>query len=251
MRDIVPQLSEALQDTPCSPSPLLQDYIRMQVEYKAEVLASVPTNTVPVHPARFVVEATKNLPADTILVRDGGSTSIFGWTYSQYQPRDLVWNQNTGHLGTGLPYALGAQIAAPERPVLLITGDSSFMFHISELETAVRKNLPVITVIACDYAWGLEVGVWRKQIGPDSPETEAHWGDSVRFDKIAQGFGAYGEYVEHEEEIGPAIARALASGKPAVIQVPIDPVANAMDAPNYEEFKSWYTDFKAGYGADA
>ena len=163
-----------------------------------------------------------------------------------------MWNQNTGHLGTGLPYAIGAAIAeGGERPVVLITGDSSFMFHISELETAVRKNLPIVTVIGCDYAWGLEVGVWRKQIGSDSPETEAHWGNWVRFDQIAQGFGAYGEFVEREEDIGPAIARGLASGKPAVIQVPINAEANAMDAPNYEEFKSWYTDFKAGYGAEA
>jgi thiamine pyrophosphate-dependent acetolactate synthase large subunit-like protein len=251
LRDSVPQLVEALKGEPRSPSPEFEAWITMQKEFKAEVLASAPSGTVPVHPARFIVEATRNLPNDTVLVRDGGSTSIFGWTYSQYQPRDLVWNQNTGHLGTGLPYAVGAQIAAPDRPVVLITGDSSFMFHISELETAVRKNLPIVTIIACDYAWGLEVGVWRKQIGPDSPETEAHWGKDVRFDKIAEGFGAYGEYVEREEDIAAAIDRALASGKPAVIQVPVDPVANAMDAPNYEEFKSWYTDFKAGYGADA
>ncbi|MCZ6874644.1 MAG: thiamine pyrophosphate-binding protein [bacterium] len=250
LRDVVPQLSAALKDTPRSPSPQLDGWIKMQKEFKAEVLESAPSGMVPVHPARFVVEATRDLPRDTVLVRDGGSTSIFGWTFSQYQPRDLVWNQNTGHLGTGLPYAIGAQIAVGDRPVVLITGDSSFLFHISELETAVRKNLPVITIVGCDYAWGLEVGVWRKQVGPDSPETEAHWGSGVRFDKIAEGFGAYGEYVEREEDIGSAIERALASGKPAVIQVPIDPVANAMDAPNYEEFKSWYTDFAAGYGAD-
>ena len=122
---------------------------------------------------------------------------------------------------------------------MLLTGDSSFLFHISELETAVRKNLPVICVVSCDYAWGLEVGVYRRMMGPQSPETEAHWGKQVRFDKIAEGFGAHGEYVERAEEIGPAIARALASGKPAVIQVPIDANANATESPNYEEYSSW------------
>ncbi|HTH26910.1 MAG TPA: thiamine pyrophosphate-binding protein [Sphingobium sp.] len=252
LRDIVPQLIEALKDTPRQPSPELAGWVQMQKDYKAEVLASTPSGMVPVHTARFIVEATKDLPKDTILARDGGAVSIFGWTYSQYQPNDLVWNQNTGHLGTGLPYAIGAAIATEgKRPVVLVTGDSSFMFHIAELETAVRKKLPVITVIGCDYAWGLEVGVWKKQVGPDSPETEAHWGNWVRFDKIAEGFGAYGEYVEREEDIGPAIKRALASGKPAVIQVPIDGYVNAMESPNYEEFKSWYTDFKEGYGDDA
>lgn len=251
LRAIVPQLIAALKNTPRQPSPDLNNWVQMQREFKSEVRESTPSGAIPVHTARFIVEATKNLPKDTILVRDGGAVSIFGWTYSQYNPRDLVWNQNTGHLGTGLPYAIGASIAAEnKRPVVLITGDSSFMFHIAELETAVRKGCPVVVVVGCDYAWGLEVGCWKKQVGPQSPETEAHWGKWVRFDQIAKGFGADAEYVEREEEIGPAVQRAIASGKPTVIHVPIDEYVNAMEAPNYDEFKSWYTDFKEGYGED-
>jgi len=122
---------------------------------------------------------------------------------------------------------------------MLLSGDSAFMFHISELETAVRKKLPVICVVSADYAWGLEVGVYRRTLGPNSPETEARWSEGVRFDQIAKGFGAYGEYVEREEDIAPAIARALASGKPAVIQVPVDKDVNATESPNYEEYASW------------
>ncbi len=252
LRDIVPQLTNALKDTPRAATPGLARLVEVQKTFKAEVLASVPSGAAPVHTARFIVEATRDLPKDTILARDGGAVSIFGWTFSQYMPRDLVWNQNTGHLGTGLPYAIGAAIATEgKRPVVLVTGDSSFMFHIAELEAAVRKKLPIIAIVGCDYAWGLEVGCWKKQVGPQSPETEAHWGKWVRFDEIAKGFGAHGEYVEREEDIVPAIKRALASGKPAVIQVPIDEYVNAMDSPNYDEFKSWYTDFKEGYGEDA
>ncbi|HEX7856325.1 MAG TPA: thiamine pyrophosphate-binding protein [Sphingobium sp.] len=251
LRDIVPQLVEGLKATPRSRSAEFEGWIELQARFKAETLASVPVGMTPVHPARFVVEATAKLPKETILVRDGGSTAIFGWTFSQFQASDIVWNQNTGHLGTGLPYAIGAAIATEgKRPVVLITGDSSFLFHIAEIETAVRKGLPLVTVVACDYAWGLEVGCWRKQVGPQSPETEAHWGKWVRFDKAAEAFGAIGEYVEREEDIWPAVERAIASGKPAVIHVPVDADVNAMDAPNYDEFKSWYTDFKAGYGSD-
>lgn len=252
IRDVVPQLIEALAATPRTPSAEFTQWKTLQQQWKAELLASVPSGSRPVHPARFIVEATKAIPGDAIYAADGGSVTIFGWTYSQYQPRDLVWNQNTGHLGTGLPYAVGAAIAADgKRPVVLVTGDSSFMFHIAELETAVRKKLPIVCVVGCDYSWGLEVGCWRKQVGPDSPETEAHWGDWVRFDQIARGFGAEGVLVEKEEDIAATVERAIGSGRTTVIQVPIDPDANAMDAPNYEEFKSWYTDFKAGYGADA
>lgn len=252
LRDIVPQLVDAIADTPRKPSAELEGWVQLQKDFKAKLRAQVPSGGEQIHPARFIYEATRSLPDNTIYAADGGSVTIFGWTYTQYAPSDLVWNQNTGHLGTGLPYAVGAAIATNgERPVVLVTGDSSLMFHIAELETAVRKNLPVVVVVGVDHAWGLEVGVWRKQVAADSPETEAHWGKSVRFDTIAKGFGAEGVYIEREEDIASAVEQAVASGKCTVIHVPIDPVANAMDAPNYEEFKSWYTDFKPGYGADA
>lgn len=250
IRDVVPQLLTALKETPRQASAEFEAWKQLEKEHKAAVLASVPSGQQPVHPARFIVEATKGLPDNTIYAADGGAVTVFGWTYTQFKPRDLVWNQNTGHLGTGLPYAIGAAIATDgQRPVVLITGDSSFLFHISELETAARKNLPIVCVVGCDYSWGLEVGVWQRLFGPDSPETEAHWSNGVRLDLVAQGFGCYGELVAGEDEIAPAIARALASGKPGVIQVPIDAQANATEAPNYEEFKSWYADYKAGYKA--
>lgn len=252
MRDVIPQLIEALGDFQRSGSTEFEGWKVEQKEWKAKLLDEVPTGGSPVHPARLIVEATRVIPDNAIYAADGGATTIYGWTYTQYKPEDLVWNQNTGHLGTGLPYAIGAALATDgKRPVVFITGDSSFLFSLNELETAVRKKLPIVTVVACDYAWGLEVGVWKKQIGPDSPETEGHWGNWVRFDKIAEGFGAQGYYVENEADIAPTVEKAIASGKTTVIQVPVEPYANAMEAPNYEEFKSWYTDFKAGYGADA
>lgn len=242
LRDVVPQLVAALRDTPRTPSAAVAALVKMHADHKAQLVASVPGSSVPVHPARFVLEATRAIPSDAVFVRDGGAVSIFTWTFTQRTPRDLIWNQNFGHLGTGLPYAIGAQLAVgPDRRVVLMTGDSSLLFHISELETAVRKGLPIICIVGCDYAWGLEVGVYRRMLGADSPETEAHW-SQVRFDRIAEGFGAHGEYVERAEDIGPAITRALASGKPAVVQVPIDGVANATEVPGHEEFKSWYAD---------
>jgi acetolactate synthase-1/2/3 large subunit len=244
LRDVVPQLVEALKNESRARPPEVESWIRMHAGYKAKYLASAPSDNTPVHPARFMVEATSAIPKDAVFVRDGGATSIFTWTYSQLTPRDSVWNQNFGHLGTGLPYAIGAQIAVGDsRRVVLVSGDSAFLFHTSELETAVRKNLPVICIVACDYAWGLEVRGYRGMLGPNFPETEAHWGKQLRLDKIAEGYGAHGEYVERAEDIAPAIARALASGKPAVIQVPVDGVANARDVPGHEEYSTWYTDF--------
>ena len=240
LRDVVPQLVDALGPTVRTATPQLQTWVDAQARHRASIADKAPKGCVPVHTARLVVEATSAFPENGIMVRDGGAITIFTWTYSQARPRDVMWNQNLGHLGTGLPYAIGAALASDrQRPVMLLTGDSSFMFHISELETAVRKKLPVICVVSCDYAWGLEVGVYRRTLGPQSPETEAHWSDGVRLDLVAKGFGAHGEYVERDEDIRPAIARALASGKPAVIQVPVDKDINATESPNYEEYASW------------
>ena len=177
------------------------------------------------------------------MVRDGGATVIFQWTYSQAKPRDVIWNQNFGHLGTGLPYAVGASVAdGGKRPVMLLTSDSAFLFHIAELETAARQKLPLVCVVGVDHQWGLEVGVYKRTFAQPSPQPGVHWSKDVRLDKIAEGFGCHGEYVEKEDEIGPAIKRAYASGKTAVVHVCIDPKANSEEMPKYDEFRTWYAE---------
>jgi acetolactate synthase I/II/III large subunit len=243
LRAVVPQLVAALKDSPRTPTPELAQWIADDAAQLAELAETAPSGQTPVHPARLIVEATKDFPADGIMVRDGGATTIFGWTYSQAKPHDVMWNQNFGHLGTGLPYAVGAGVAdGGKRPMMLITGDSSFQFHIAELETAARLKLPLVCVVAVDYAWGLEVGVYKRTFGHDSRETGVHWSTDTRFDKVAEGFGCYGEYVERDADIAPAIKRAFASGKTGVIHVAIDPKANSEEMPSYDEFRTWYAE---------
>lgn len=246
LRDVVPQLVEALKDEPRQAQPELQQWIDAHAEHKRATIASAPAaeEGKPIHTARFLVEATADLPKDIVLVRDGGCVNIFTWSFGQIAPQDALWSQNFGHLGSGIPHAIGAQLAVGDkRRVVLISGDSAFLFHTSELETAVRKNLPIICIVGSDFSWGLEVRAYRGSFGPDTPESESHWGTQVRLDKVAEGYGAHGEYVERAEDIRPAIQRALASGKPAVVQVVIDPIANARDTPGHGEYKDWYTDF--------
>jgi thiamine pyrophosphate-dependent acetolactate synthase large subunit-like protein len=169
-----------------------------QLDELLEEAASKPDgSTSKMHTSQFVTEATKAFPKDGILIRDGGATVIFQWTYSQAKPHDVIWNQNYGHIGTGLPYATGAMLAdqaatGKQRPGMLLTSDSSFLFHVGELEVAVRKNLPLVIVVGVDFQWGLEVGVYKRTFGHGTKETGVHWSDKVRFDKIAEGFGAAG-----------------------------------------------------------
>jgi thiamine pyrophosphate-dependent acetolactate synthase large subunit-like protein len=243
LRAVVPQLVDALEATPRTASPELAGWIKQDAAQLAELAETAPSGMSPVHPARLIVEATKVFPKDGIMVRDGGATTIFGWTYSQAKPHDVMWNQNFGHLGTGLPYAIGASVAeGGRRPLMLITGDSSFQFHIAELETAARLNLPLVCVVGVDYAWGLEVGVYKRTFGQGSLETGVHWSRNTRLDKVAEGFGCHGEYVERDEDIAPAIKRAYASGKPGVVHVAVDPKANSEEMPSYDEFRTWYAE---------
>jgi thiamine pyrophosphate-dependent acetolactate synthase large subunit-like protein len=247
LRAVVPQLVRALKDTPRAPHPNLNKYIqqdaRQLIELNEEAAGKEDGSNGPMNTARFIVEATKAFPQGGIMARDGGATVIFGWTYNQCKPQDVIWNQNFGHIGTGLPYAIGAMVADGKgRPGMLVTSDSSFMFHIAELETAARLKLPLVCVVGVDYQWGLEVGVYKRTFGQGSKETGTHWSKDVRLDKVAEGFGCYGEYVKLAKDIGPAIQRAYASGKVGVIHVDIDPKANSEEMPKYGEFRTWYAE---------
>lgn len=249
LRTVVPQLTAALKDGPRKPSADLQRWIEADKKQLADLAASAPNLNGRMHTARWVVEATKAFPQDGIMVRDGGATVIFTWTYSQAKPHDVIWNQNFGHLGTGLPYAIGASVAdGRKRPVLFMTSDSAFLFHIGELETVARLKLPMVIVVGVDNQWGLEVGVYKRTFGHGKTnEPGVHWSKDVRFDKIAEGLGCRGVYVEKAEELGPAIKEGFASGKPTVIHVPIDPVVNHggnenKDMPSYDEFRTWYAE---------
>ena len=240
LRSVLPQLAEALEKVgPLEPDPRLSGWRQQLVEMLTAVVSSAP-DTSPIHPGRMVVEATKVLPEDIVLVRDGGSTSLWSGLYCVRDVQDVLWTSKFGHLGAGLPYAIGAQLAVGRgRRVCLITGDSAFQFHISELETAVRKKLPIVVIVNSDAAWGMELPVFVGAFGPDR-DVEVKWGE-VRFDQIAQGYGAHGEYVERTEEVGPAVKRALAAGRPAVVQVAVDAEVNALQAPHLEEFVTWYS----------
>lgn len=244
LRDIIPQLQaklDSVERIACMPQQF-EALMEESINALASAADTAPTGP-PIHPAHMAIEISKALPDDPVLIRDGGAVTLWNMSYSQTVSSDTHWCQNFGHLGVGIPYAIGAQLAVGDkRRVVLVTGDSAAQFHISELETAVRKKLPIVIIIGCDYAWGLEVLVYNTAFGEDSSLTEARWGDQVRFDKIAEGFGAHGEYVETREEIVPAIERALASGRTAVVQIPIDPRANALEIPGVEEFTTWYGD---------
>ena len=244
LRDVVPQLQALLADQQFA-ARVPERFSSLQEEAQSELGAAVESapEGPPIHPAHMAQEIARAMPEDPVVIRDGGAVSLWGMAFGGIASSDVHWSQNFGHLGTGIPHAIGAQLAVGDsRRVVLVSGDSAFQFHISELETAVRKKLPIVFIVGCDYAWGLDVKVYNMAFGDEASYTEARWSDQVRFDRIAEGYGAHGEFVERREAIGPAIERALACGRPAVVQIPLDPQITSLEVPAFEEFATWYGD---------
>ncbi|MEN8198118.1 MAG: CDGSH iron-sulfur domain-containing protein, partial [Pseudomonadota bacterium] len=138
LTDVLPQLAEALEQSGGRSMVAALTSWRQRLEAERTALIESAPDTDPIHPGRMIAEATSVLPDDCVIVRDGGCTSLWELGYHVIKSRDYLWPSKFGHLGAGLPYALGAQLAVGDaRRVCLITGDSAFQFHISEIETAV------------------------------------------------------------------------------------------------------------------
>ena len=188
-----------------------------------------------VHPARIALEVEKLLDEQSILAFDGGDFSSWA-RYCMTARRSGGWLASTvlGHLGVGLPYAMGAKLAFPEATVVVMTGDGALGFSVMEIETAVRYHIPVVIVVANDAAFGVEVYYQQKWFGPDRVVgTEL---TNTRWDLLAASLGAHGEYVDAPDQLRPALERAFASGKPACVNV----MAQRTPSPQTEIFSRIY-----------
>ena len=193
--------------------------------------------------------AQSALPDDTIWVFDGGNTAV--WSHFFHETKvtnSVITTFKFGMLGAGVSQALGAAVASPGRTVCCLIGDGAMGFHPQEVETAVRNNLPVIYIVFVDLAWGMvKMGqqfalkpvktVIRKSLSEE--ETINADFSEIKFDDLARSMGAHGERVSVAEDLEPAIARAVESGKPSVIHVDVDPVAH-MWAPALRTFKDMH-----------
>lgn len=182
------------------------------------------SDSIPIHPLRLLKEMRKFIDHDTIVTIDGGDISTFGgMTLPSYGPGTQLANGNStyGCLGVGLPFALAAKTAHPEKKVMSLIGDGSFGFNAMEFDTAVRHNLPFVCVISNDGCWGMIKHAVEDRVPKDHlvaldlPNHDYH--------KLVEVLGGYGERVENPAEIGPAIERAIASNKPACVNVITDP----------------------------
>ena len=159
---------------------------------------------------------------DTIVIGDGGDiVSACAKVINITRPGQWLDPGPLGCLGVGAPFAVAAKHLFPDKKILIINGDGSFGLNGFEFDTALRFDLPVVSIVGNDSGWGQ---IRTPQLGMVAEERAiATRLAPTRYDKIVEAMGGYGEHVEHPDDLPAAIERAFASGKPACIDVAIDP----------------------------
>ena len=176
-----------------------------------------------VHPVQLArpLQAVLDSDPDAVLVADGGE--IGQWAQACLRAPRRVINGVGGSIGAGLPFALGARCAEPRAPVIAVMGDGTFGFHVAELDTAVTRKLAFVAVVGNDARWNAEYQIQLREYGAERARgCEMR---ELRYDRIAQAFGAWGEHVTEADAMLPAVRRALASGLPACLNVMIEGLA--------------------------
>ena len=175
------------------------------------------------HPNRLLAALRDALPADAIVVADGGDFLSFArvalpaTTYLDPGP--------LGCIGVGTPFGIAASLACPDRTVVVATGDGAFGFNAMEVDTAVRHRAPVLVVVANNGSWAIEVRDQQETHGK-VVGTRLQFADHAA---MARAFGMHAERVEKAEDLPGAIARAMAN-RPALLDVVVTPEAPSSDA---------------------
>ena len=203
------------------------------------MISAAPGRDGLMHPNRLIAALRDALPADAVVVADGGDFLSFarvGLPATTYlDPGPL------GCIGVGTPFGVAAALACPGRLVLVATGDGAFGFNAMEIDTAVRHQAPVLIVVANNGSWAIEVRDQQETHGK-VVGTRLQFADHAA---MARAFGAHGERVERAEDLPGAIARAkaaLSQGRPALLDVLVTPEAASSDA---KSGLAWVPDLQA------
>ena len=175
----------------------------------------------PMHPLGVAAALEPWIAAGAVLVSDGGE---FGqWMQAGLEPRERLINSLGGSIGSAIPMAVAAKLARPERTVFATVGDGTFGFHPFELDTALRAGLPIVCVVGNDARWNAEHQLQLRQYG--AARTVGCELLPTRHDAVAEALGGFGTHVDDPADLPRALERAVASGRPAVIDVTIASLA--------------------------
>jgi len=181
------------------------------------------------HPARAMQAIGRAFGRETIYVTDGGNTSLWAhWFLPPTRPRSYLNILELGMLGTGIPSALGAVLANPERRVVCVTGDGAAGFNFMEMQSAAREGLPLTTIVFAEGSWTMEEPNERLRYGRTFGTDQG----TIRWDVVGEGLGCRGFYVERPDALDDVLARAAAADGPVVVCLRTDHAANLATPPD-------------------
>jgi len=217
------KLAAAAKQAAAQKTPWLAEARRMLDARPAawrDVISKMPGRLHPAEVFRILGPFVERDP-DTVLICDGGEFAQ--WGQSMLPVRRRLINGVAGAIGASLSFALAARLTEPKAPVFAVLGDGTIGFHISEFETAVRRGLPFVAILGNDARWNAESEIQRRAYGAN----RMHGCELLpaRYDQVVMALGGHGEFVERAADLPAAIERALASGKPACVNVMIESTA--------------------------
>lgn len=180
----------------------------------------------PIHALRFLRELNDVIDGDTMVVGDGGNVvALAGKTLEVEGAGHWLDPGPYGTLGVGIPFAMAAKLARPSKKVLVLSGDGAFGLNGMEIESCARQGIQVVCVVANDGAWN-QIRDPQLTFYGEARAVATALSQGTRHDLVAQALDAHGERVTEAEEVGPAVERAFASGRAAVVDVVIDRATN-------------------------
>jgi acetolactate synthase I/II/III large subunit len=175
----------------------------------------------PLHPMRLYRELGEVLDRNAIVIGDGGDfVSFAGRVMDSYEPGCWLDPGPFGCLGSGPGYALAAKLARPDRQVVLLVGDGAFGFSGMEFDTLARHGVDIVAVMGNNGIWALEKHPMEFLYGYS---VAAELRPRTRYDEVVAALGGHGELVERPADLKPALERAFAAGRPALVNVLTDP----------------------------
>ncbi len=196
---------------------------RLVAQWREELAPRFNSDDVPIRPERICAELTRQLPCDAILVSDTGHAGIWSGTMIELTQPNQRYLRCAGSLGWGLPAAMGAKCAAPDRPVICFTGDGGFWYHMNELETAVRCGIHTVTVVNNNHSLNqVRSDVDRAYAGQAGDSDEIWVFQDLDLARVVESMGCLGIRVERPGDIQSALEQALAADRPAVVDVVSD-----------------------------
>ncbi|MCE2390503.1 MAG: thiamine pyrophosphate-binding protein [Proteobacteria bacterium] len=199
-----------------SETPWIERLRRKTAESDERQREAMQSGACPIHPLRLMAEIRAWLDRDAVLVEDGHDT--LGFCRHTLHTHVLGHRMNPGvlgNVGVGVPVALGAKAARPDTQVVLVSGDSAFGWNGMEMASCCLQDLPIVVVVLNNA--GITA---RSREAPMMPGQDL---GHVDYQRVCEAFGGHGERVEDPAEIRPALERAMASGRPAVVNVIVDP----------------------------